>query len=286
MSDLSALGGAQSTVRFHSCPYRLVVCDLDGTLLNDDHRLGEHSRAVLNTLQDRGVQVLLASGRHYLDLQRIAEQLGSQGALISSNGALAHDSQGQMTHCHPIVPDCLDFLLRDPVFGRAHVNLYRVDGWLVETPKPLLLRYHQDSGFAYRMTDFATLDESPVLKVFYYAEDPDYLQDLEHRILDRHGDQLDTTYALPVVLEVMAKGVSKGEALADMVQRLGLNAAEVIAFGDGRNDLEMLRYAGKGVLMANADPRLKEALPDLEVIGSNAEESVATYLRTLFGLQV
>lgn len=266
-------------------PYRLVVCDLDGTLLNDDHRLGAHSRAVLSALQDRGVQILLASGRHYQDIQCIAEQLGSQGGLISSNGALAHDRQDQLTHCHPIAPDCLDFLLRDPVFGRAHVNLYRVDGWLVETPKPLLLRYHQDSGFVYRVVDFATLDEEPVLKVFYYAEDPDYLQDLERQILDRYGDQLDITYALPVVLEVMAKGVSKGEVLADMVQRLGLDAADVIAFGDGRNDLEMLRYAGKGILMANADPRLKAALPDLEVIGSNSDESVATYLRALFELQ-
>ncbi|MFD2113858.1 Cof-type HAD-IIB family hydrolase [Thiorhodococcus fuscus] len=285
MSDLPASDVARSAAYFPSRPYNLVVCDLDGTLLNDDHRLGELSRRVLKTLQDRGVQILLASGRHHQDIQRIAEQLGGQGALISSNGASAHDSRGRMTHCHPIAPDCLDFLLRDPAFGRAHVNLYRVDGWLVETPKPLLLRYHQDSGFAYRMTDFATLDEEPVLKVFYYAEDPDYLQDLERRIMERHGDRLDTTYALPVVLEVMAKGVSKGDTLADMVQRLGLDASDVIAFGDGRNDLEMLRYAGKGVLMANADPRLKEALPNLEVIGSNAEESVATYLRTLFGLQ-
>ncbi|MBK1720203.1 Cof-type HAD-IIB family hydrolase [Thiocystis violacea] len=262
--------------------YRLIVCDLDGTLLNAEHRLGDYSRAVLDGLQARGIEILLASGRHYLDIRCLADRLGSRGGLISSNGAAVHDGGSRLTHCRAIDADCLDFLLRDPLFERVHTNIYRLDDWLVETPKPILLGYHQDSGFAYRVADFATLAPEPVLKVFYYAEDPDHLLALEERILARHGDRVTTTYALPMVLEVMARGVSKGEALAGVVSRLGLDRADVIAFGDGRNDLEMLRYAGKGVLMGNADASLKAALPELEVIGSNAQEAVANYLEGLF----
>ncbi|EXJ15908.1 Cof-type HAD-IIB family hydrolase [Imhoffiella purpurea] len=267
-------------------PYRLIVCDLDGTLLNAEHRLGERSRAVLRAVQDLGVQVLLASGRHFQDIRRIAERIGTRGGLISSNGAAAHDDLGRLTHCRPIDRNCLPFLLRDPIFERAHVNLYRVDDWLVETPKPHLLHYHRDSGFAYQVADFDALETDPILKLFYYSEDSDYLESLEHQILRRHGDRLSTTYAMPLVLEVMAKGVSKGATLKNQVDRLGLNASDVIAFGDGRNDLEMLRYAGTGILMANADPALREALPDLESIGSNAEEAVADYLQNLFAIDL
>ena len=262
--------------------YRLVVCDLDGTLLNAEHRLGEYSRAVLEGVRRRGVGILLATGRHHQDIQGFSARIGGDGYLISSNGAAVHDAAGYLLHRRAIPADCLDFLLRDPVFAQVHVNVYGVDGWLVETPKPSLLRYHRESGFGYRVTDFTALTDAPVLKVFYHAEDPADLPHLERLILDRHGERLVTTHALPMVLEVMARGVSKGDALARVVERLGLGPEDVIAFGDGRNDLEMLHYAGKGVLMGNADPSLRAALPDLEVIGSNAEEAVAVYLARLF----
>lgn len=262
--------------------YRLIVSDLDGTLLNAEHRLGDYSRTVLQTLLRQGGEVVLASGRHYQDVRRLAEQLGGRGCLISSNGAAVHDGDGRLLHWHGIDPECLEFLLLDPVFDQTHTSLYRIDDWLVETPKPVLLRYHRDSGFHYRVVDFRSLGAEPVLKVFYYSEDREHLAELERLVLARLGDRVDTTWSLPVVLEVMAKGVSKGVALARVAERLGLTAAEIIAFGDGRNDLEMLRYAGKGVLMANADPALKEALPHLESIGSNAEEAVAVHLERMF----
>ncbi len=259
--------------------YKLIVSDLDGTLLNAEHRLGVATLTTLHEMRRLGVELVLASGRHDQDIRALAAPLGGDCGLISSNGAAVHDRHGRMTHWRAIDPDCLDFLLRDPVFARVHINAYRIDDWLVAKAEPRLLGYHQESGFAYRVVDFARLDATPVLKVFYYSEDRAHLASLQRLILERHGDRLAITYSLPAVLEVMAKGVSKGEALAGVVARRGLAAGDVIAFGDGCNDLEMLRYAGKGVLVANAVPELKSALPELEVIGSNEQEAVAVYLR-------
>lgn len=261
----------------------LIVTDLDGTLLNHEHRLGDYTRAVLDALWSRGVEVMLASGRHHRDMRGICEQVSYRGYLISSNGATVHDDQGRLVDWSAIDPECLDFLLRDPLFERVHTNVYLIDEWLVETPEPALLGYHQDSGFSYRVTDFGALTEVPVVKVYYYHTDAAHLRDLERVIEQRYGDRLCTTYALPVVLEVMAKGVSKGDALDLVLQRTGRTREQVIAFGDGRNDLELLSIAGKGLLMSNAVPALKAALPTLEVIGSNAEESVARYLERLLG---
>ena len=262
--------------------YKVMVSDLDGTLLNAEHRLGDDTRAVLDTLRRLGVGIMLASGRHFQDIHGLSRSLHDRDCLISSNGAAVHDSQSRLLQYSAIDPICLPFLLCAPEFNRVQTNVYRIDDWLVETPAPNLLRYHRESGFTYRVVDFARRDDAPVLKVFYYHDDTDHLRDLERLILERHGDRLTTTYSLPIVLEVMARGVSKGEAIAQTLKRHGILPADVIAFGDGRNDLEMLRDAGKGVLMGNAVPELKAALPDLEVIGSNAEESVAHYLEHVF----
>jgi hypothetical protein len=261
--------------------YRLVVCDLDGTLLNPQHRLGDYTRGVLLRLREAGVDLMLASGRHAEDLRGLAAELGGRGGLISSNGAAVHDALGDLLHHHPLDPGCLDFLLHDPAFADVHTNIYRIDDWLVERPEPYLLQYHQESGFAYRVVDFANIEPKPVLKVFFFG-DHERLADLEGHVHARCPGRLATTFSLPVTLEVMAAGVSKGAALGPVLDRLGLTAKEVIAFGDGMNDLELLGQVGKGVLMGNADPRLKAALGHLEVIGNNADESVAGYLDRIF----
>ena len=261
--------------------YRLVVCDLDGTLLRPDHRLGDYTQRVLGRLRDRGVELMLASGRHFQDIRALARQLGGHGCLISSNGAAVHDRLGQPMQLTAIDPECAEFLIRDGLFASVHVNVYRAEDWLVGRPEPRLLVYHQDSGFAYRVTALDTLRPEGVLKVFYFGE-PDQLHEIERALLDRVGDRVSTTFSLPVTLEVMARGVSKGAALARVVEPLGIGLSEVLAFGDGMNDRELLESAGKGVLMANADPRLHAALPHLERIGTNGDESVARYLEAAF----
>jgi Cof subfamily protein (haloacid dehalogenase superfamily) len=261
--------------------YRLVVCDLDGTLLNPQHRLGDYTRSVLQRLREAGVELMLASGRHAADLRGLATELGGRGGLISSNGAAVHDAAGDLLHHRPLDPGCLDFLLHDPAFSDVHANIYRLDDWLVERPEPYLLQYHQESGFAYRVVDFADIEPEPVLKVFFFG-DHERLAELEDHVHARCPGRLATTFSLPVILEVMASGVSKGAALELVLDRLGFATGDVIAFGDGMNDLELLGAVGKGLLMGNADPRLKATLGHLEVIGTNADEAVARYLDQLY----
>lgn len=261
--------------------FQLVVCDLDGTLLNPDHRLGEYTRAVLARLRARGLELILASGRHFQDIRTLADQLGGQGCLISSNGAAVHDWESRLIHSQALDPDCVLNMINDPDLADVHTNVYRTEDWLVARPEPFLLSYHQESGFRYRVVDLASLDGTGVLKVFFYGE-PGRLREIEQSVRNRFGERLTTTFSLPVTLEVMARGVSKGAALARVAARRGIPLTAVLAFGDGMNDLDMLGRAGTGVIMGNADPRLKAALPELAVIGSNTAESVAHHLEALF----
>jgi Cof subfamily protein (haloacid dehalogenase superfamily) len=273
--------------------YKLVVSDLDGTLLGPDHRLGDYTRGVLARVHHAGADLVLASGRHFMDIRVLAGQLGGdatlaaarqRGALVSCNGAAVNAADGRLLQTTCIAPDALAFLTRDPLFRQVQTNVFVTDAWLVEQAEPSLLRYHQDSGFRYRVVDFGGLDGSAVLKVFYYGEHA-HLVDLEAAIRERHDGRLGTTFSLPQTLEVMAAGVSKGAALARLLADFGLTPADVVCYGDGLNDLEMLALihdgGGLALLMANADARLHAALPDLPRIGSHAEEAVARHLEGL-----
>ena len=255
----------------------LVVCDLDGTLLNAAHRLGDYTQAVLARLRSQGVELMLASGRHFQDIRTFANQLGDHGCLISSNGAAVHDRHGRPVDCQALDPDCVTALISDPTLADVHINVYRTDAWLVARPEPYLLTYHQESGFTYQIVDLSAIDGTDVLKVFFFGEH-ERLREIEQSVLRRFSEHVSTTFSLPVTLEIMAHGVSKGAALSRVAQRLGVDLAQVLAFGDGMNDLELLKRVGTGILMENADPRLKQALPALAVIGSHADESVARYL--------
>lgn len=275
--------------------YKLVVSDLDGTLLGPDHRLGDYTRGVLGRVRRAGAELVLASGRHFMDIRVLAEQVadgadsstaqpGRGGCLVSCNGAAVNAADGRLLQATCLGQAPLGFLLRDPLFRDVHTNVFVTDAWLVERAEPGLLRYHQDSGFRYQVADFAALDAPEVLKVFYYGEHA-HLVELEAEILARHGDALGTTFSLPQTLEVMAAGVSKGAALARMLESIDLTPAEVVCYGDGLNDLEMLQLIADGgglaLVMDNADSRLQAALPDLPRAGSHADDAVARHLENL-----
>jgi len=78
---------------------------------------------------------------------------------------------------------------------------------------------------------------------------------------------------------VMSAGVSKGDALKAVAESIGLTLENTIAFGDGMNDVEMLSMAGKGLVMGTSHEKVMKALPNNEVIGSNADDAVAHYLQ-------
>lgn len=269
---------------------KLVVSDLDGTLLTPEHRLGDYTRRVLARVRAAGVELVLASGRHFMDLRVLAAQVAGESdprdgaCLVSCNGAAVNAGDGRLVQSTCLAPEVVEFLLHGPLFEHAQKNVFLADGWLVERDEPSLLRYHQESGFRYEVVDFADIDRAGVLKIFYYGEHG-RLRALERQLLDRHGGQISTTFSLPVTLEVMAAGVSKGAALARLLAERGLSAVDVLCVGDGMNDFEMLQLiaegGGQALVMSNADERLHAALPDLPRAGYHAEEAVARRLEQL-----
>lgn len=266
--------------------YPVVVSDLDGTLLTKQHELSPRTREVIQQLSEKGVKFIFATGRHFQDVEKIRAQLGVDMYLITSNGARVHNPNGEMIIQHDIRPELVHPLLalRKAFWQVVHTNIYQGDQWLVESELQDLNAFNKESGFACHLADFDAVATGAIQKIFFAADSHSDLQPLAERARELYGDQLYMTYSLPECFEIMAAGVCKGAALAEVLKLKGYGLADAIAFGDGMNDLEMLSTVGKGVVMGNADPALVNSLPGLERIGHCNDHSVAEYLAQLYSL--
>jgi Cof subfamily protein (haloacid dehalogenase superfamily) len=262
---------------------RLIVSDLDGTLLGSDHTLHENTVEVLRALVKQGHHVALASGRHYHDMKVFRDQLNIPAHLISTNGAYVHDPDGVLLAGTHVAPEHAKTLIGLPRPPQVRLNLYRESGWHIDAEAPHLLSLHASTGFRYKVVSPEQMDTEGVGKVLYLG-DPDALKKLETQAQAAHGDGLHITYSTIDSLEIMAGGVNKGVALTSLLERLGLTPAACLAFGDNLNDTEMLDVAGEAQVMANAHPDLFDRIKGAERIGHHGEAGVAKWLKKRFRL--
>lgn len=260
---------------------KLVVIDLDGTLLNPDHSISQTSKKTLQQLHQQGIEIILATGRHYQDVYLLAQQLHIPTRLITSNGARVHNKQAQLIYENHIPENLVREVLAVSSGYEVHRNLYQQDLWLVEEPNEPLLNIHHSSGFGYQITNFNEIDYAHIDK-FYFNAPHQKLVPLQQQLINKFADQLYITFTTETYLEVMNKGVSKGQALERVLIQKNIKPSEVIAFGDGLNDVDMLKLVGYPVVMENAHPDLKAQLPNAAQTKSNAEDGVAYYLKKQF----
>ena len=273
-----------STVQSNVCfpsrnQVRLVVADMDGTLLNAEHKLSQRTIATVQTLVSQGVEFVLATGRHFEDVHLMSRQLGVEACLITSNGARVHNYLGQMLYENPMPADLVAQVLEVSRGFEVHRNVYQQDLWLVEEPHESLLAMHDQSGFRYTFADFTKMSLSNIDKLYFTAEH-EILVPLEQLLSKQFANQLNVTFTSPEYLEVMNVDVSKGKALEKLLVMKGKSAQQTVALGDGMNDVDMLNLVGFGVVMANASPSVKAQLPNKLAAKSNAEEGVADFIET------
>ncbi|TKI04157.1 sugar/pyridoxal phosphate phosphatase YigL [Martelella alba] len=263
--------------------FHVVVSDLDGTLLAPDHTLTPYTKETLQLLTARDIHFVFATGRHHIDVSQIRDGLGISAFMITSNGARVHNPDGDMISAHDLDQDIAGELFRlvhdDP---GILTNVYRRDDWYMNRNRLDQQDFFRESNFNYRLFEPGQLPTDGICKVYYTSDDHERLLALEETLNARWGDRINVSFSLPVCLEVMAGGVSKGRALAEVVKTLGYTLQDCVSFGDGMNDKEMLAMSGKGFLMGNAHQRLKELLPELDVIGTNGEEAVPRWLRKMY----
>jgi Cof subfamily protein (haloacid dehalogenase superfamily) len=265
--------------------YSIIATDLDGTLLNSDHQVDPFTVETVRELEARGVRFIIATGRHYRDVVGIRKVLGIDAYLITSNGARIHAPDNERIYARDIASAVVRRLVQPDLAGseRVIVNLFADDAWLIDRHAPELLAFHQDSGFDYDVMDLREHDGENIAKVLYIGE-PDDLKVTAANLEREFGDSIYVTYSMPDCLEVMTSDVSKGRALQFVLDRLDIDTAHCVAFGDNMNDIDLLETAGRPFMMNNANPALVKRLPNVPRTGNNFEAGVAHQLRALFGM--
>ncbi|MEW6545876.1 MAG: Cof-type HAD-IIB family hydrolase [Bacillota bacterium] len=265
----------------HRRAYKAVVLDVDGTLVTGAGAVSERNRTALAAVQQLGVRVVLATGRHPRAIRRLCHHLGLKGFHICVNGALVVDplsGEVALARCLnvPEVDEVLTFF-RKHSFGGA---LYRSDVILTDR-EDLLASF---AAFEERQVFYVPEISSPdpgVLKIIGFPPPEVPFREAFQLVRDAFGTRFSVTSGDSACVEVAHCEATKGTALLRWCRTHGIAPSEVIAVGDSYNDLELLQVAGTGVAVANAVPELRKAAR--LVVGSCEEDGVAEALRLLFG---
>ncbi|MDF7670173.1 Cof-type HAD-IIB family hydrolase [Orbaceae bacterium ESL0721] len=265
--------------------FQVVASDLDGTLLTPNHQLSPFTKQTLQSLRKRDIHFVFATGRHHVDVAQMRENMEIDAYMITANGARVHDSQGNLIFSESLDPkiavEIAQICKSDPF---VHTHIYRGDEWLINREDDYSLSFFRDTDFTYKLFNPHNFETDDIAKIYFTVTDDNlhsHLVNLQTQLKATYGDKISVAFSTINCLEVMGENVSKGSALKRVVDRLGLSLAQSIAFGDGMNDVEMLQMAGKGCIMQNGSKDLRAKLPDLEVIGSNADDAVPNYLAKL-----
>lgn len=262
--------------------YKAIVCDLDGTLLNEHHTISKKTKETIKKVLDKGVKFIIATGRHHNDAITYKKMLGLDTFLITSNGAKVHDCNDKEIFSHNIPGDISEKIIEWNYDEDFHKNVYLDDEWVAETPLEEAKEFHKESGFTFRLAPFSSLKGKEITKFFFISYDEYKMNLLEKKLKEKFSEVVNVTLSLPCCLEIMKKNVSKANALKEVLKMENISLDEAIAFGDGLNDLEMLSSVGEGYIMGNGSERLKKLLPKNEVILKNSEDGVAKKIEELF----
>ena len=260
---------------------RLVATDLDGTLVRRDGSVSPYTAAVLAQVEALGVPVVFVTGRPLRWTEEVFEYVGEHGLAVVSNGALVWDVARHRPQLERPIEPALGLemcaLLRDALPGTA----FAVETLAGIGLEPEFLERHAVPEGA-RRAPIEELFGDPALKLLARHEElaPQEFWDAAEQVVQ--GRLVITWSSTTSLLEISAPGVTKASTLALLCSDLGIEAADVIAFGDMPNDLPMLSWAGTSYAMADAHPTVTAAAS--HVAPGHDEDGVAQVLAGVFGL--
>ena len=268
---------------------KAIVMDVDGTLTNGKKQITEKTKEVLLKSQSKGIKLILASGRPTTGLIGFAKELEmdkNNGLLVSFNGSKVVDcetfeelfnepmsiEEGKAVLEHmkkfevrPMV-DKGEYMLVNNVFDN---KIYARNGQEIN-----IIEYESRGG-NYKLCeidDLAEYIDYPLNKILT-AGQPDYLKEHYREMMEPFKDKLSCMFTADFYFEFTAKGIDKAKALETVLKPMGINEDEIISFGDGQNDLSIIKYAGIGVAMENAVDELKEQADEITL--SNEDDGIA-----------
>ena len=244
--------------------YKLLVVDIDGTLLNKNGTISAEDKKALARASDSGIQVSLSTGRVVQASLKIINQLSLDGYHIFFDGALvSNPEKGEEVYVAPISEELLRQIVEFAHRNEINLDLYSVTHYFAEWETWATNIRRQFFGLQPTIVDFNQLwTKERIIKgtlIVFSAEERAKADSFRLHFKGSLSFSVTKTPAYPEVdfINVLAPGVSKGKALEVLASHLGIALTEVIAIGDGANDVSLLSKAGLAIAVDNATDELK-----------------------------
>ena len=271
---------------------KALALDLDGTTLLPDTTMGDRTRKALTACVERGIQIILCTGRATEAAERFRLLIGTEGPMVYYNGAEVVDMPaGRVLSAtlldREVVDFCTDLSRSMGVYFQVY---FPGQGYPSEPGNELISErqsmetemYLNHTGIQAKTGDLKeAADQNPqgCIKCMFLG-DPEVLETVRPRLTGHFGSRIYVARSYRTFLEILNADASKGAGLRKAMEFRGLQPAEVIAVGDDENDIPMFNAAGFAVAPANAKESVRNSAD--KVIGSNADEGLAEFLEGFF----
>lgn len=259
---------------------KLVVSDMDGTLLNSRKEMPSDTFEVIEKLYEANVLFAAASGRQYFNLVKNFEPVKDKMLFISENGAYT------MLHDEVLDIELIDkakvkeLLKIAESIDEVYPVLCGKKGAYINSDEPRVIEQVLPYYSIYHVVEDLNMVEDDIFKIAFL--DFKGSEKNVYPYYQKYENELQICVSAKEWMDIMVKGVNKGSALREVLKRLNLERSEVMVFGDFMNDYEMMQEADYSYAMANAHPKLK-AVCNYEC-ESNEEAGVIKTIRQVFGI--
>lgn len=291
--------------------YKLVAIDLDGTMLNQYGIITEKTKKAISKAQEKGVEVMIASGRAITSVKRFSKEINSNKYFISGNGAITYDIKNNKILYENILSKTKALkIIKICEENSIYYNVYTENGIIAKNLSYNTLYYYKDNltkpdenrthiNIVENVYDYFEQREEKILKIMICDEHKTVfnsivrklkeLSEIEvlevshmsRKIIKQGTDEIALEY---FYTEVSAKDVDKWNALEEIIGLMNISKEEVVTIGDNANDLKMITNAGLGVAMGKSAPYVKQSA-DI-IAPTNDEDGVAIILNKIFDLNL
>jgi Cof subfamily protein (haloacid dehalogenase superfamily) len=264
--------------------YKMIVMDMDGTLLTDDKRISDRNKKALKDAASKGVKIAISTGRIFTSALVYGRMIGVDVPIISSNGAyIREEDKDEVIYARILGEENIRNILNIAQKYGLNYSMFSWNALFAETLIHTSLNYAkwnenlpEDQRVKIVRVDRSQWDnvieenKDSILKMVMTSEDKESLAKCSKEL---KAFDIEVTSSYPINIEVMNKGVSKGNAVEFLAKYYKLDRSDIICMGDNDNDVSMIKYAGLGIAMGNGNEHAKEAADFITL--SNEEDGVA-----------
>lgn len=264
-----------------STKYRVIFTDIDGTLLNSDHRISEKTVTALKTWTDSGRELVLASSRGISGIEPIIRRYDLSCSVIALGGSVIRDEDGRVLYEAGMTIETVKEILERVRLEKlpAAWSAYSVEKWIANSKDdPGILNEAsivEASPTGYDLSLFS--DDEKIGKVLLFCK-PGTIDNVEESLKDGFPE-LSIAKSSDILLEINPKGITKSSAVHEYCRIKGIATENTIAFGDNYNDLQMLETVGRPVIMGNAPADLRSRFDMITL--DNDHDGIATALEKI-----